>query len=415
MSGYRTSRSASNRRYNQKTVEVLLTFFSSAVLAHDMRSGINQSSTTRRKYLKSIGAAGLLGGIAGCTSQVGGGGPLQLGFSTHFTSGAWVSALVDGVDVYASNKDFEYNLFTTGGESQQQIEDMRQMINQGYDAIILVPFSTQDIAGVVEEAADADIPVFTLDIDAATEATEMLVSWSDERAATTAAERLIEATRSQNPDQSSFDVLEVRAPPGRDISRLRHEPFVERIGETDDFEVAGTIVGEWARDASYQKAREWINSNGAPDAIYSANFAMGLGAIRALNELDLRYPKDHEDHIVAVQLDGSSQTHEFINQGYIDRAIDQPVHYYGPIAVEYIERYVNGNGEEELPDRGEEVTADDLTIEPAEYQGNTLWQDPIWAPATIGESFGHRHFVTSFVEITPDNANSPNLWGNTWG
>lgn len=377
------------------------------------------SSGTRRYYLKGMAGAALAGGLSGCLGNLGGGGTspedITLGFSTHFTSGAWVSALVDGADVYAKSKGFEYNLFTTGGESQQQIEDLRQMINQEYDAIILVPFSTQDIAGVVEEAADAGIPVFTLDIDAATPKAEMLVSWSDETAAITAADRLIEALRSQNPNQGSFSVLEVRAPPGRDISRLRHEPFVNRIAEVDDVELVGTVVGNWARDAAYQNAREWINSNEEPDAVYSANFAMGLGAIQALNELGLRYPKDHEDHVVAVQLDGSSQTHEYIKKGFIDRAIDQPVHYYGPIAVEYIQRYVTGDGSAELPEKGATVTADDLTIQPTEFEGNTLWQDPIWAPASVGESFGHTHFITNFVEITPENADSPNLWGNNWG
>lgn len=379
-----------------------------------MPSDRTDSELTRRRYLQGATGVALAGGVAGCTGG-GGSGSVRLGFSTHFTSGAWVSALVDGADIYAKSKGFEYNLFTTGGESQQQIEDMRQMINQEYDAIILVPFSTQDIANVVEEAADAGIPVFTLDIDAATPAAEMLVSWSDERAATTAADRLVEALRTQNPDQSSFTVLEVRAPPGRDISRLRHEPFVERVGETDDVEVAGTVVGDWAREAAFQNAREWINANEEPDAVYSANFAMGLGAVQALDELGLRHPTDHEDHVVAVQLDGSSESHELIQQGYIDRAIDQPVHYYGPIAVEYIERYVTGDGSAELPSQGDEVTADDLSIEPTEHEGNTLWQDPIWAPASVGESFGHTHFVTNLVEITPENADSPNLWGNNWG
>lgn len=371
---------------------------------------------SRRGFLSTVGAAGVAGGLAGCVGGVGGGDDtVKLGFTTHFTSGAWVSALVDGTDIYAKEKGFEYNLFTTGGESQQQISDMRQMINQEYDAIILVPFSTQDIANVVEEAADAGIPVMTLDIDAATEAVEMLFSWSDEAAARTAADRLIEALRNQNPDQDAFEVLEVRAPPGRDISRLRHEPFVGRINEVNDVEVVGTIVGDWAREAADQGAREWINANGAPDGVYSANFAMGLGAVRALDKLGLRYPKDHDDHVVAVQLDGSSQTHEFIKKGYIDRAIDQPVHFYGPIAIEYLERFVTGDGPDELPDPGDEVTADDLTIEPTEYEGNTLWQDPIWAPASVGTAFDHTHFVTNHIEITPQNADSPNLWGNNWG
>lgn len=369
---------------------------------------------TRRDYLKAVGSAGLVAGVAGCVGQDDG-DPLTVGFSTHFTSGAWVSALVDGTDIYAQEKGFDYNLYTTGGESQQQITDIRQMINQEYDGIVLVPFDTQDIAAVVEEAADAGIPVFTLDIDAATDAAEMLVSWSDEDAAEVAASHLIDNLREQHPDRDQYEVLEVRAPPGRDISRLRHEPFNEQIEATDDVEVVGVVDGEWTREAADQRAREWINANDPPDAIYSASFAMGLGAMRALEQLDLRYPSDHDDHIVAVQLDGSSESHDLIMDGYIDAAIDQPVHFYGPIALEYLERYVTGDGPDELPEEGTEVTADDLTIEPAEHEGTTLWEEPIWEPATIGTSFDHRHFITSYIEITAENADDPHLWGNIWG
>ena len=374
-------------------------------------------SVDRRTYLKALTATGVAGvglsGRVGATRQDD--DPLRIGFSTHFTSGAWVTALVEATEFYAQDRGFEFNLFTNNQELQQQVSDINQMVNQEYDGMVVIPVDTEGVVSAVEEANDAGVPVFTADIDAATEAVKMNVSWSDEEATTRAANLLVERLSEQRPDQDSYRILEVRAPPGRDISRLRHEPFVNAVENTDGVEIAGTIVGDWARSTAQTRTLEWINANDPPDGIYAANFTMGLGAQSALESQDLQYPSDHEEHITHVQLDGSSETHQMISEGYMDAAIDQPVHYYGPLAMNYLAQYIQGNGEETLPAMDSEVTGEQVSIEPAEHKGTTLWDEPIWEPATIGESFGHRQFVTNYVEITDENADAPYLWGNIWG
>ncbi len=388
----------------------------------------------RRSYLRGVGGVTALGmaGLSGYTSQD---GSLTVGLSTHFTSGAWVTAVVEATQFYAQDQGFNYNLFTTGGESQKQITDIRQMVNQNYDGIVLIPFNSQAIGSVVEEATNAGVPVFTVDIDAATGADKMHFSWDDEAATRRAGEMLVENLRQQKPNQDQYQVLEVRAPPGRDIARLRHEPFVNLIEQTDDVIVAGTVVGDWVRETSKQRTPEWINANQPPDAIYSANFLMSLGALSALQEMDLAVPRGEDGHIVMTQLDGSQNTHEMIMEGFIDGAVDQPNYYYGPLALAYLERFVN-QGESALPSQGSTVTStkepvtgtgnqttttanggggQTVTIEPAQHRGVELWQAPIWSPATIRQAFNHRQFVTSHVEITEENADAPYLWGNIWG
>jgi len=340
--------------------------------------------------------------------------PLKIGMETHFTSGAWVTALVEAPEFYAETKGFNFNLFTNDQDAQQQISHINQMINQEFDGIILVPWNSEAVSSAVEDARDAGIPVYTVDIDAPTEAVSMNISWSDEVAATTAAEEIIQRTRDQNPDRSSFNVLEVRPPPGQNISRARHEPFVAKMEETDDFEVVGTLNGEWRREVAKQRVREWVNANDAPDAIYSANFTMGLGALNALEAQDLAVPKSDDDHIPLVQLDGSSTTHEMIMEGLIDVAIDQPNYYYGPIALEYLEREIK-NGRSALPDIGATITEDDFSLQTGQHKGVEMWAESIWSPAEVVETdSGHRRFVTNHVMITEENAEAPYLWGNIW-
>lgn len=397
-------------------------------------NGTPNDSVGRRTYLRALGGSTALGAL-GTTGYLRQDDSLKFGLSTHFTSGAWVTALVEGGQFYAQDQGYDFNLFPTGGESQKQISDIRQMVNQGYDGIVLIPFNSQAIASVVEEAANAGVPVITVDIDAATPADLMHVSWNDERATRRATEMLITNLREQKPDQDQYTLLEVRAPPGRDIARLRHEPFVSMVEQTEGVEVAGTVVGDWVRSTAKQRVQEWVNANEVPDGVYSANFGMSLGALSALQEMGATAPRGEDGHVVMTQLDGSKNTQEAIMNGLIDGAVDQPNYFYAPLAFAWLERVVN-QGEEVLPDVGstvvsgkgadrETTTADatttaatqqqtSITIEPAMHKGVELWQEPIWSPATVGEALGHRQFVTDHVVITEENADAPYLWGNIW-
>jgi ribose transport system substrate-binding protein len=390
-------------------------------------------SLRRRTYLRALGGSAVLSAL-GTTGYLRQDDSLTLGLSTHFTSGAWVTALVESGQFYAQDQGYDFNLFPTGGESQKQISDIRQMVNQGYDGIVLIPFNSEAIASVVEEAADAGVPIITVDIDAATPADLMHISWDDERATQQATEMLMQNLREQQSEQDEYRILEVRAPPGRDIARLRHEPFVNAVEETEGFEVAGTVVGDWVRSTAKQRVQEWVNANEVPDGVYSANFGMSLGALSALQEMDATAPRGEDGHVVMTQLDGSQNTHDAIADGFIDGAVDQPNYFYAPLAFAWLERVIR-DGEDVLPDVGSTVVSgkiDDtetttanattaatgqqtsITIEPAMHKGVELWQEPVWSSATIDEALGHRQFVTDHVVITQENADAPYLWGNIW-
>ncbi len=64
-----------------------------------------RSYVDRRSYLKDVGGAATLGmvGLSGYTRQD---SPLKVGLSTHFTSGAWVTAVVEATRFYAEDQGF---------------------------------------------------------------------------------------------------------------------------------------------------------------------------------------------------------------------------------------------------------------------------------------------------------------------
>ncbi len=365
------------------------------------------------------GSGGSDGGDGGsgdtATEGSGGSSAVEMGFSTYFRGGAWITAFLDATEFYATDQNFDYNEFGNQESAEQQVSDIRQMANQGYDGILLNTWNSEAVNPAIEDAVDQGVPVFTANVDATTDAVTMYVAFSNEAAATTAGEQTIAELEEEKPDQNSYEVLEVFGAPAQQIAQQRSAGFVDTIESADGFEIVDTVQGEFTREDAQRVVSEWINANGTPDAIYASNLSMGNGVVTALDNQDALAERGEDDHVVLVQLDAGPQVISNIDDGFVDAAIDQPNYFYGPIALEYMRRYVEGDGEAEIPEVGTTVTEDDLTIEPAEHKGVELWSEPVWAPAEIVEKDGHVQFQTSSVVVTEENADEPYHWGNIWG
>jgi ribose transport system substrate-binding protein len=398
--------------------------------------------TTRRDLLKTTGVVGAVG-LAGRVGALNGQNQsIQVGFSTYFRGGAWITAFIEATRFYAQDQNIEFEEFGNQESAQKQISDIREMVNQGYDAILVNVWASEAVNSAIEYADEQGVPVFTANVDATTSAVKLYTAFSNTEAAATAAEQMIAECEEEQPQltgSDAYQILEVKGAPEQQITRQRSEPFVEKIEETDGFEIVDTVLGKFTRSDAQQAVSQWINANGPPDAIYSANLSMGLGVNTALKSRDYAKQRGQDGHIVQVQLDAGPEVITAINNGFIDAAIDQPNYFYGPITLKYMQDYVTGDGEAELPEVGTQVVAsggrqttptnetnatttaaeggntETLTIESAQHKGVEMWSEPIWAPAQVVEKDGHRQFRTNSVTVTEENASEPYLWGNIWG
>jgi len=390
----------------------------------------DRSPISRRRILELTGATGIAG-LAGCSDSGGNGGgsdggdtatdesdgssAVEMGFSTYFRGGTWITAFLEATEFYAQDQNFDYNEFGNQESAEQQVSDIRQMANQGYDGILINTWNSEAVNPAIEDAVDQGVPVFTANVDATTDAVTMYVAFSNEAAAVTAGEQTVTELEEEKPDQDSYEILEVFGAPAQQIAQQRSEGFVDTIESADGFEIVDTVQGEFTREDAQRVVSEWVNANGTPDAIYASNLSMGNGVVTALDNQGALAERGEDDHVVLVQLDAGPEVISNIDDGYVDAAIDQPNYFYGPIALEYMQRYVNGDGEDEIPEVGETVTEEDLTIEPAEHKDVELWSEPVWSPAEIVEKDGHVQFQTSSVVVTEENAGEPYHWGNIWG
>jgi len=83
------------------------------------------------------------------------------------------------------------------------------MINQEYDGIVPFPYN-ESPNGVIEEAEEAGIPVFTANQDATTEAVKSFTAFGNENAGQICGERMYEALTEQKPDVDTYRALNVQ-------------------------------------------------------------------------------------------------------------------------------------------------------------------------------------------------------------
>lgn len=398
-------------------------------------------SVDRRAFIKAAGGTTIATTLAGCSGGGGGqdttteetttttessdgdtttttttsGGSTEsktIGISQHRAGGSWITAFFEAGKLYARQQGHELNTFIHEQDAAKQISQVRQMINQDYDGIVLVPWN-ESLNSVIEEANDAGIPVFTANSDATTSAIKSFTAFGNRGAGETCANKMYESLTSQKPDVDTYRILNVRGD-FFGVSNARTNGFLETIKQNDDVTIVDTVQTNWTQSDALSKVQTWLSGNDTPHGIYSSNMTSGLGTLSALQRQGLANPKSSDNHVVLTQLDGGPQVNPKIADGMIDAAVDQPNYFYIPLAIKQMQRYWE-NGESAVPKPGSELTADDYSFEPVQHKGVQLWSEPIWAPATVEEKDGHPHVKTNGITITQENADAPYLWGNIWG
>lgn len=389
-------------------------------------------STDRRTFIRVAGSTAIVSTFAGCTgsgsngengssggngengsggSNTGNSESRRIGISQHQAGGAWITAFFESGKKYAKSQGYNLETFIHDSSARKQISQVRQMINQDYDGIVLVPWN-ESLNSVIEEADNAGIPVFTVNQDSTTSAIKSFTAFGNRNAGSTCGDKMYSALTKQKPDVDPYRVLNVR---GKFVpqSNKRTKGFLNIIKNKNDVNIVDTIQTDWTIEDAQSKVRTWLNGNEKPHGIFSSNMTSGLGTFQAIKKQGLAYPKGKPKHIVLTQLDGGPEVNPKILDGYIDAAVDQPVTYYIPLAIKQMEAYWQ-NGAKTLPDPGSQLKAEEYSFDPVKMKSGKIWVKPTWSPAEVKKKDDHPYIKTSGIVLTEKNADKPYLWGNVW-
>ncbi|MCR2764425.1 ABC transporter substrate-binding protein [Microbacterium sp. zg.B48] len=230
--------------------------------------------------LVASGCAGSSGG-SGDGGGSGGDEPITVGFAQTGSESGWRSANTESMKTaFSAENGFDLTFNAADNDTAAQIAAVRDFINQGVDAIVIAPIVEDGWDDVLQEAADAGIPVI-LEDRTVSASDDLYASWVGldfKKEGVMAAEWAAE-TFGDTP--TNMVVLEGTT--GSAPANDRAEGFDEAI-EGTAIEKIDSQTGDFTRDGGKTVMEGFLQKYGVDgiDLVYAHNDDMALGAIEAI-------------------------------------------------------------------------------------------------------------------------------------
>ena len=239
---------------------------------------------------KILAGGALLAALAlvatGCASSgdggdAGGDGPISVGFAQTGSESGWRSANTESMKTaFSAENGFELTFNAADNDTAAQIAAVRDFINQGVDAIVIAPIVEDGWDDVLQEAADAGIPV-VLEDRTVSASDDLFASWVglDFKKEGVMAGEWAAETFGDTP--TKMVVLEGTT--GSAPANDRAEGFDEAV-EGTAIEKIDSQTGEFTRDGGKTVMEGFLQKYGVDgiDLVYAHNDDMALGAIEAI-------------------------------------------------------------------------------------------------------------------------------------
>ena len=378
-------------------------------------------NTKRRQFIKRVGATGALvsAGFSGpAVGRAQEDDEYTIGFQVGGLQNAWFTALSKAGQWYGEANGMNVNIGDGELDPTTQVTVARNLINSGVDALIVNPFDSEAMATPVEKAASQGIPTFSVDSVATSSELNMYTAFGNFSAGERAAENAVQLLEEQKGAKEGR-LVAVLIEQSAALGVARREGTQAALEQYDDVELAGEIVTDNTRQDASTKVFNFLQRNPDVDGFVAHAVTTGNGTLNALERQDMKVARGEEGHKIVSQIDAGPSTLDAIRDGFVGVAIDQPVHFYAPITMHYIKRFLDaGEDPSVLPSVGDTVEADAFTLESdiaGEQTGQDIWAENTWAPANVEDTETVEDvpwFHTNSVKVTSENVDAPYLWGN---
>jgi ribose transport system substrate-binding protein len=214
-----------------------------------------------------------------------GDGPIRVGVTVYDMS-SFITQGQEGMEAYAKANDIELLWNSAGNDVATQANQVDQLVNQGVDAIIIVPVQADSLGPQLQAAKAADISVLAVNTTLSDEASITSSVLPDDVAA---GAQEMEMMAQKLGGKGNIVILQ--GPLGSSPELDRTKGIESVLAKYPDIKVLAKDTANWKRDEAVNKVKNWISGFGDElDGIVSENDDMGLGAVQALNEAGLDLP-----------------------------------------------------------------------------------------------------------------------------
>lgn len=175
----------------------------------------------------------------------------------------------------------EFLVTDAGGDINRQVADIEDLLARGIDALLVSPGSEVALNGVLDQAADAGIPVIIFSSNAFPENYTVKILGDDADFGRAGARFLAEALGGEG------NILAIRGIAGNSVETDRYTGLEEVLADHPGITIIDEAFGDWAYDRGKQVCETLLTAHTDVDGIWSSGGAMTQGCAEVISELGL--------------------------------------------------------------------------------------------------------------------------------
>jgi ribose transport system substrate-binding protein len=258
------------------------------------------SATRQRGYRRVtstavavIGAGVLLAGCTGNTPEdTGGGGgnnaasdndesgdTVVIGFSAPAADHGWIAGITEAARAEAENyDDIDLRVAEGTNDVSTQISQVETFINDGVDAIVLLPFDGAALTPVAIQAMEAGIPVINVDREFDDPAASRATVLGDNYGMGVSAGAYI---CSRLEGQSGAVVAEIAGIDSLPLTQDRSKGFADALSECG-LDVSNRVAADFTVEGGEEAASNLLQAAPQIDALWNHDDDQGVGVLAAI-------------------------------------------------------------------------------------------------------------------------------------
>jgi ribose transport system substrate-binding protein len=242
--------------------------------------------------------------------------------------------------------DFDVDLTIVGppegySETTQMLSQIKIAIGQKYDGVLCHPFIPDSFTPVIEDAREAGVFVVCVADDAPESPRNAVILTDDVKAATAAAEFVLEAMKGK-----SINIGILSSTPGVPSLDLRINAFRKVVKQAPNVKIIGVQYGYSDMMQNISKVQAQLMAHPEINVLY------GTGGDHPPSHAKVVADLGRQDDILIIGFDDVQETLDHIRNGVVDASIYQNHYLWGYLGVKYLAQLARGETVPEITDPG---------------------------------------------------------------
>ncbi|WP_413669576.1 substrate-binding domain-containing protein [Mucilaginibacter sp. Mucisp86] len=206
-----------------------------------------------------------------------------IGFSQCIGSDLWRRTMLDEMRMELSlHPDAQFVYADADGNSARQVEQVKKMLDDGIDLLIISPNEAQPLTGIVEQAYSKGIPVIVIDRKTSSALYTAYVGADNYQIGKMAGEYAGSILK------GSGNIVEVMGLPGSSPAIERDRGFSDGLKKYTGITIAARVYGDWLKDSAKKQLIRIAPVIKNANVIFAHNDVMAHGTREVLDELKIR-------------------------------------------------------------------------------------------------------------------------------